>query len=587
MSEHCYLAFDTTMVSVAVKGAAKKFYPHTVNSFSGGLFLGSEPEITDGTVDLSRPLMVPEETTITINAVANDNRTPVSIQVRGVKQYANEIRPYILDVSVNFRSRIGVALVDVECGAERFTLVLDVCPTKIGYDDEYYALVKDLQSLSRGLVFDWLRSSSFTGTRGGNEVSSDVEFLAALDYNINRLSSSLALIEKSPSRTIQRKQTYMCVDQIVNPSQAVIRSIAQGRGTGPILSLDNGSHVHERIPSVTATVGFDTPTNRWLKQRLNLTRARLARILRANQGRNADSLYGDGTAERLRSLYAELTSLSSKDFLKEVRPARGRTQPGIEVMGRAGYRTAAAIFDELDKAFVIADGVQLINSRLIAELYEEWCYLKVAILVSDLTDGALDPRDTIQITDGSLRVRFAKNKLSRISIDVGDDGMYQVAYNKEYRTLTGVQKPDIVLEVNRGLQPSTILVLDAKYRLTDKDAYGRQIPPQPPVDAINALHRYRDAIYLNERNRKIRPVVKGVMLYPPPIDYEYDHLPYWSSIEQVGIGAIPLLPGHDEYLKDFLSSALATKDMDFYKPGPSFEPYETILRHERVADSEG
>lgn len=585
MSEHCYLAFDTTMVSIAVKGTAKKFYPHTVNSFSGGLFLGDRPEITGCTVDQSHPLMVPEETAITINVVANDNQTPVSVHVRGVNQSANEIKPYILDVSVNFRSRIGVALVDVECGAERFTLVLDVCPTKIGYDDEYYALVKDLQSLSRGLVFDWLRSSSFTGTRSGSEVSSDVEFLTALDDNINRLSSSLALIEKSPSRTIQREQTYMRVGQIANPSRFVIRSIAQGRGSGPILSLDNGLHVHERIPSVTATVGFDTPANRWLKQRLNITRSRLARILRTNRGGNADSLYGDGTTKRLRSLYTELTSLSSKDFLKEVRPTRGLTQPGMEVMGRAGYRTAAAIFDELDKAFVIADGVQLINSRLIAELYEEWCYLKVALLVSDLTAGALDPRDTIQITNGSLRVRFSKNEPSRISIDADGDGMYQVAYNKEYRTLTGVQKPDIILEVNRGLRPSTIIVLDAKYRLTDKDDHGRPIPPQPPVDAINALHRYRDAIYLNEQNRKIRPVVKGVILYPPPNDDEYE-LKYWSSIEQVGIGAIPLLPGHDEYLRGFLSSALAANDMDLYKPGPSFEPYETILRHERVADSD-
>lgn len=580
MPEHCYLRLDTAMVSIVVKGAAKKFYPHTVNSFSGGLFLDAVPEVMRcDAADVSRPIMVPEETAITINAVANDNKIPVMIHARGVKQSANVIRPYILDVTVNFRSRIGIALIDVECGSERFTIVLDVCPTKISYDDEYYALVNDLQLLSRDLVFDWLKSSSFAGSRSGIEPIGDTEFLTALDDNIKRLSSSLALIEKSPSRTIQRKQTYSRVEKIANPSQSVIRSIVQGRGAGSIHSLGNGLHVHEQIPSITATVGFDTPANRWLKQRLNLTRVRLSRILRANQGRNADSLFGDGMAERLRFLYTELTSMASKDFLKGVRSTEGCAQPGMEVMSRVGYRTAADIFDELDRAFVIADGIQLINSRLISELYEEWCYLKVALLVSDLTAGVLNPRDAIQVTNGSLRIRFAKNEPSRISISAGDAGRYQVAYNKEYRTLTGVQKPDIIIEVNRGLQPSTILVLDAKYRLTDRDTYGREIPPQPPVDAINALHRYRDAIYLNEKDRKIRPVVKGVILYPPPIDYDYGHLPYWSSIDQVGIGAIPLLPGNDEYLKDFLASALLDDDVDFYKPGPSFEPYETILRH--------
>lgn len=56
-----------------------------------------------------------------------------------------------------------------------------------------------------------------------------------------------------------------------------------------------------------------------------------------------------------------------------------------------------------------------------------------------------------------------------------------------------------------------------------------------------------------------------------------NNLPYWESISQVGIGAIPLKPKNDDLLRQYLSHALDVNQLDFYKPGPSFEPYESIL----------
>lgn len=580
MSIRKYLEFVTSEVSITVKADDRRFFPHTVNAYKGGLFFDGAPDDLQCHVDVSHPIFIPEETDITINAMANDGRTPVEVNVRGAKQKTNYIRQDILNVTVNFKSRIGIVLVEVRCGATRFTFTMDVCPRKIGYDDEYYSLVDDLQSMSRALAFDWLRSSSFAGNRDSNIAANDIEFLSSLDAEINRLSASLRIISQSPSRTIQRRLQTTRIDKLTNVNTTVVKALAQGRGSGPILELSNAHvHAHENIPSYKAIVGYDTPANRWLKQRLSAVRSHLARILREQEDKNANSIYGEGTSDRLRSLYTELTAMQNQPFLQDVKTTMTQSKPTMEVLGRSGYKTAAAIFDKLEKAFTISDGVQLINSRPISELYEEWCFLKVATLVSELTNGAIDPRDAIEISNGKLRMRFRKNKSSRIEIDTDESGTYHVAYNMEYHTVTGVQKPDIIIEVNRGRYPSTVLVLDAKYRLTDKDTYGNPINPQPPVDAINALHRYRDAIYLAEMNRKVRPVVKGVILYPPAINTDMNNLPYWDSIEQVGIGAIPLLPDNDKYLRGFLSMVLNPEYQDFYKPGPSFEPYESLLRH--------
>lgn len=569
-----YLKFTTGSVEVMVKGPGKAFYPHTVNAYQGGLFQNGIPEGFDSTADARHPAPVPEQTDITINVMAHDSRSHVDIDVRNTKQNDNRLTGSIISTVVNFRSRIGVAIIDIFCDNEQFTFTMDVCPTKIGYDDEYYELLNDLQSISRELAFDWLRSSSLAGSRDDTGRSSDIEFLNALDDELKRLKTNLTIIGHSPSRTIIRKDTVTRLDRLGAPTQQIIRTIAQGKGSGPIHDL-NGVHVHERIPATASIIGYDTPANRWLKQQLINTRNRIGNILRnSNQ-----SLYAEDTNERLRDLYTELTTMLDQPFLHEVKNGKGLVKPNMEVLGRNGYRETARIFNDLDKAFTIAEGIQLVNSRLIAELYEEWCYLKVAMLVSHITNGAIDPRQSIDVTNGNLRIRFSKNGRSRISITTNSNGEYSVAYNKEYKTLTGIQKPDIIIEINTGHDNPTILVLDAKYRLTDHDDHDRTITPQPPVDAINALHRYRDAIYIDiqRKNMRIRPVVKCVILYPPAPQQDMNDLPYWDSIDQLGIGAIPLKPKNDGLLRQYLSNALDVNRPDFYKPGPSFEPYESIL----------
>lgn len=567
-----YLKFTTGAVEVTAKGPEKSFYAHTANAYKGGLFPNGTPEGFDSSVDTSHPVPIPEQTGIIINVMAHDSNSHVSVGVRNTKQEDNRLTKAIISTKVNFGSRIGVVLVDVQCDDERFTFTMDVCPTKIGYDNEYYELIDDLQAISRELAFDWLRSSSLAGSRNGTDKPSDIEFLNALDDELKRLKTNLTIINRSPSRTIARIDSIARLDGLGAPTQQLIRAMAQGKGSGPVYDL-NGVHVHERIPSMTSIIGYDTPANRWLKQQLDNNRNRIGRILRNNK----QSLYAEGTRERLRYLYTELTTMLNQPFLRDVRTGRGYTKPNMEVLGRNGYRETAQIFNDLEKAFTITEGIQLINSRLIAELYEEWCYLKVATLVSEITNGAIDPRQSIDITNGNLRIRFGKNGRSRMIITANENDEYSVAYNKEYKTITGVQKPDIVIEINTGHSNPTILVLDAKYRLTDHDDYGRAIAPQPPVDAINALHRYRDAIYIAPQNRSVRPVVKCVILYPPSPQQDMNNLPYWESISQVGIGAIPLKPKNDDLLRQYLSHALDVNQLDFYKPGPSFEPYESIL----------
>src|SRR5690606_11589129 len=94
-----------------------------------------------------------------------------------------------------------------------------------------------------------------------------------------------------------------------------------------------------------------------------------------------------------------------------------------------------------------------------------------------------------------------------------------------------------------------------------------------PDDAINQMHRYRDAlIRLSESTsssmacqpaKKSRPVVGAFALYPGLFDQTTEENRYATAIKEVGIGAFALLPsqtgyaGH-QWLLDFLNSQIGT-----------------------------
>lgn len=168
---------------------------------------------------------------------------------------------------------------------------------------------------------------------------------------------------------------------------------------------------------------------------------------------------------------------------------------------------------------------------------------------------------------------------------------YQHTYNRKKEdsfhsgTVTTEQRPDIVVNIVKSNGDIVLTYLyDAKYRVwndrnldkdfeledeeemmilesEDMDIDGTQNKfigaDYPPSDAINQMHRYRDAIYYNIRKDK-RPsdkeIIGGYILFPGRGDDGKISERYFSkSIETVNIGAFPLLPksgGKDDQGRD-------------------------------------
>src|SRR5207247_710579 len=146
---------------------------------------------------------------------------------------------------------------------------------------------------------------------------------------------------------------------------------------------------------------------------------------------------------------------------------------------------------------------------------------------------------------------------------------------------TGAQRPDIVVEVHHAGWPCMFIVFDAKYRLDATDEYIASLGgPGAPVDAVNALHRYRDAIVLaaSADHAAGRPVVKGAALFPLAAGEEFKSHKLWRSLESLGIGALPFLPDTTALVEDWLDTLLAAAPFELAEPGPPF----SALEHKRA-----
>src|SRR5690606_12182540 len=191
-------------------------------------------------------------------------------------------------------------------------------------------------------------------------------------------------------------------------------------------------------------------------------------------------------------------------------------------------------------------------------LYEYWSYLALVRAVSEATGVAVPVRSLFTVTERGLRVDLARGRETAVTFAARAGRRITVRYNPLFAggPVLVPQRPDVVVTLDDPNWPRLHLVLDAKYRVDASAEYtGRYLSPGPPEDAINVLHRYRDAILEIDRDaapeeRPERTVVHAAAAFPyrEPRPGAFRESRLWRELDRLGVGAIPLLPGDVEYL---------------------------------------
>jgi len=341
------------------------------------------------------------------------------------------------------------------------------------------------------------------------------------------------------------------------------------------------SHHHYKVTKRRLLV--DTPENRFVKMVLTRCIQDLARL-----GDRARLINQSPDRERLSpSFFDELDGwkkplerLLMRPFFGDVGEFEGLASESLVLHQRAGYSGVYRIWQDLKLYLDLFGRNATISMKSVAELYEVWCLLEVRRMLLDLgftekanSKALLTSLGLEKGLAGGIGAAFHLERTDGIKIRLAHEPVFSntkdPAFGKIY-SWTTVQKPDIFLEATFTNGEKIQWIFDAKYRIAD-NGNGTDLAPD---DAINQMHRYRDAlIHVNKADdgeqQKTRPILGAFVLFPGWFDEDKTDNPYSDAIEAVGIGGFMLLPGRpNKWLRDFFEARFGNANIAYTIPEP-------------------
>ena len=418
-------------------------------------------------------------------------------------------------------------------------------------------------------VFDYLTLtfSSFSLVRA--ERNNSIIWLSIFRSVVDDYFKNVRFIMSRPNNKPVRKTYHARPERIRRWSQ-------QEEERYRNLGTDADKH-YFRYEQIENTV--NTRENRFVKYSLHVLGKKFREVFSEVSG-----LSKDMDAEERKNL-AEYTrtfrQLETAAVFAKVGEFEGFRQESAILQQRSGYSQIYKAWLMLKNSLDLVDGKMDIGMKKIWELYEIWCFLVMKRLIAKVLDLDLNDSEHVREDKSQMLNTMVKSEMTHVvEFDNKANGdvvrlEYQHTYNrstKEFKTTTTEQRPDIVVTIRKTDGFVLTYLYDAKYRVQDDkndceldDGADIDIADYPMPDAINQMHRYRDAIYYamkeDERPRG-KEIIGGYILFPGRTEGDaIENRYFYKSIKKVNIGAFPLLPADEEHRDDLVLCDLLEKHL--------------------------
>lgn len=481
-------------------------------------------------------------------------------------------RRHILAGFINYKNEIGrseiqiIYKVDKETRAFRFGF--EVLSTKLDYHEHWRTIVEDIEREYRMLSLDYMRRTFHGFSPDQNGEHPDIVWWSVFEGEQLKFIKACKSIIDRPRHRLHGEEVYLRADKLKQTPNNIENRLAEHRKE-PAYLYRMEQHI----------LSNDTQENRFLKfalhqisKRYEDLRQRIEAVKTASSTMKSAMLATSETLKRLQH----------HPFFRTIGRFKGISQESMVLQKATGYSQVYRTWNLLRRAYSLNDGLYRLQTKDIATLYEIWCFIEVSHIVKaqlHLDDEDVEHRNRMEM-NGIFSWDLGKGEHSRILFRKDGVELAELVYNpknadtendnvgmKDLVVPTVPQKPDIVLQLTKNdLQQGMKMtyLFDAKYRIDGKDK-GVDVPPE---DAINQMHRYRDAIYYKDYNANAlkKEVIGGYILFPgdgEPNDVAVSK--FYKTIKEVNIGAFPLRPKDVEnrkLLENFIDELIHTKSYE-------------------------
>jgi hypothetical protein len=469
---------------------------------------------------------------------------------------------------INFRNQIGRSLFSVYLNDQRqLDFEVEVFPTKVDYESDYQEILAEVQSILASLAYEYLRSTYQLGKTSPTSRPSRLEWLVLVEHIVADLEKALHYVAQRPIRGLRRSEQRARVERIRKIDSRVRSQVRRGQGNGELLRIGE-LRVRERLSQKPPELTLDTLEHRWIRNQLEDVQRFLGVLTSYFRSDEVPSKRRQRSLDVIQGIKSRVSRLLSIEPLTD---AEGEVPAGfasLQLVSAPGYREAYRLLLFLRMGLRIEGDLYKLAVKDLDVLYEYWSYLKITNIIREEIGSPKDLESFFKFGLCGLAVQLKKGESQKLTFQSGGYRKVSVLYNPSFanqETTLIPQKPDILIRLEDDGWPQVQLVCDAKYRIDATVEYRQQFGSYgPPVDAINALHRYRDAILeldsLEDPTRNLkRSVVQAAAIFPLSFiqgDPEFREGRLWRSIERIGVGAIPALPSNTALLKEWILQSL-------------------------------
>ena len=481
-------------------------------------------------------------------------------------------RRHILAGFINYKNEIGRSEIQiiykVDKETRKFRFGFEVLSTKLDYHEHWRTIVEDIEREYRMLSLDYMRRTFHGFSPDQNGEHPDIVWWSVFEGEQQKFIKACKSIIDRPRHRLHGEEVYLRADKLKQTHHNIENRLAEHRKEPAYLY-----RVEQHILS------NDTQENRFLKFALHQISKRYEDLRQRIEAVKTAS----GTMKSAMLATSEtLKRLQHHPFFRTIGRFKGISQESMVLQKATGYSQVYRTWNLLRRAYSLNDSLYRLQTKDIATLYEIWCFIEVSHIVKaqlHLDDEDVEHRNRMEM-NGIFSWELGKGEHSRILFRKDGVELAELVYNpknadkendnvgmKDLVVPTVPQKPDIVLQLTKNdLQQGMKMtyLFDAKYRIDGKDK-GVDVPPE---DAINQMHRYRDAIYYKDydANALKKEVIGGYILFPgdgEPNDVAVSK--FYKTIKEVNIGAFPLRPKDVEnrkLLENFIDELIHTKSYE-------------------------
>ncbi len=346
---------------------------------------------------------------------------------------------------------------------------------KMDYETDYREMIRDLENQVRGLTAK-LVSDGLEGMATTLDGPIDLwsYWLSVLEAIWERLARDATQAWQTlPIRlSLEERRTYL--DLLKKPTRHDLGAYARTGDT--------------RITSLVRVWNPLIVERLYILQLLYYIRRRLERVMA-----EAPALHNNVRLNRIMQEVSVLARRLSVEIGMERVMGEPRVPSSPLAQSHPALRQVIAwhrllqsgLFPNGDRFFVGIKDLHL--------LYEYWCYLTIVRMVVEESRGSLKVYPVVSADPMDIVLSSGSKNSAQVQLPNGESVF--IRYERQFSGLpTIAQKPDHVVELT-GLGP--MLIFDAKYRFemnNDYIAHYGNGDPIPPVDTINGMHQYHDAI---------------------------------------------------------------------------------------------